>query len=52
MDQYMADYLLHWRRLCPYPMDDDWVFASPRMHGRQPYWPDNLMKRSIKPAAQ
>jgi integrase len=52
MDQYMADDLLRWRRLCPYPMDDDWVFASPRMHGRQPYWPDNLMKRYIKPAAQ
>jgi integrase len=52
MDQYMADDLLRWRRLCPYPMDDDWVFASPRMRGRQPYWPDNFMKRYIKPAAQ
>jgi hypothetical protein len=28
-----------------YPMDGDWVFANPRMKGKQPYWPDNLMKR-------
>jgi site-specific recombinase XerD len=32
-------------------MDSDWVFASPTMQGKQPYWPDNLMKRYIKPAA-
>jgi integrase len=52
MDRYMADDLLRWRKLCAYPMDDDWVFASPRMKGKQPYWPDNLMKRYIKPAAR
>ena len=33
-------------------MQDDWVFASPTMKGEQPYWPDNLMKRYIKPAAK
>ncbi len=33
-------------------MDDDWVFASPAKKGKQPYWPDNLMKRYIKPVAQ
>src|SRR5664280_3550452 len=35
-----------------YPMPHDWVFASPSMGGKQPYWPDNLMKRYIKPVAR
>jgi len=26
------------------PDDDDYIFASPRKQGRQPYWPDNLIK--------
>ena len=52
MDDYMAEDLLSWRRQSPYPMGSDWVFASPSMGGKQPYWPDNLMKRYIKPVAK
>ena len=52
MDEYMAEDLERWRRQSPYPMPDDWVFASPSMRGKQPYWPDNLMKRYIKPTAR
>ena len=52
MDIYMAEDLLRWRRLSPYPMASDWVFASPTMKGKQPYWPDNLMKRYIRPVAR
>jgi hypothetical protein len=52
MDDYMAEDLMRWRRQSPYPMDEDWVFASPTMEGKQPYWPDNLMKRYIKPVAR
>jgi integrase len=48
----MAEDLLQWRKRSPYPMQDDWVFASPTMKGEQPYRPDNLMKRYIKPAAK
>jgi len=33
-------------------MAEDWVFASPTVGGKQPYWPDNLMKRYIKPVAR
>jgi hypothetical protein len=44
MDSSMAEDLLRWRRQSPYPMDSDYVFASPTMKGKQPYWPDNLMK--------
>ena len=52
MDSYMAGDLLRWRKTCAYPQDSDWVFASPTMKGKQLYWPDNLMKRYIKPAAK
>jgi integrase len=52
LDKYMAEDLLRWRRKSPYPMDGDWVFASPAKKGKQPYWPDNLMKRYVKPVAQ
>jgi integrase len=52
MDDYMAEDLLNWRRQSPYPMAGDWVFASLRMRGEQPYWPDNLMKRHIQPVAR
>ena len=52
LDSYMAEDLLRWRRMTPYPMPGDWVFASPAMKGKQPYWPDNLMRRYIRPAAR
>jgi integrase len=31
---------------------EDWVFASPVMHGRQPYWPGSLLVKRIRPAAK
>jgi hypothetical protein len=31
---------------------DDYIFVSETMKGEQPYWPDNLMKRYIKPVAR
>ena len=46
------DLLPRWRKTCAYPMENDRVFASPRMKDKQPYWPDNLLKRYIKPAAK
>jgi site-specific recombinase XerD len=52
MDSYMAEDLLRWRRQSVYASDDDYVFASETMRGKQPYWPDNLMKRHIQPVAK
>jgi N-acetylglutamate synthase-like GNAT family acetyltransferase len=52
MDSYMAEDLLRWRRQNVYASDDDYVFASETMRGKQPYWPDNLMKRHIQPVAK
>jgi integrase len=52
MDSYMAEDLLRWRRQSTYRSDEHYVFASETMRGKQPYWPDNLMKRHIKPVAR
>ncbi len=52
LDAYMAEDLLHWRRASAYPMPGDWIFASPYAHGTHPYWPDNLMKRYVRPVAR
>ena len=52
MDSYMAEDLLGWRRQSDFATDDDYVFASETMKGKQPYWPDNLMKRHIRPVAK
>ncbi len=52
MDSYMAEDLLRWRRQSVYASDDHCVFASETMRGKQPYWPDNLMKRHIQPVAK
>jgi site-specific recombinase XerD len=46
MDSYMAEDLLRWRRQSGYTSDDDYVFASETMKGKQPYW------RHIRPVAK
>lgn len=52
LDSYMMEDLLRWRRQSAYPLIDDYVFASEAKRGKQPYWPDNLMKCHIRPVAQ
>lgn len=52
MDEDMAHSLLEWRHLSAFNQQADWVFASPEMKGQQPYWPENLLRRHIRPAAQ
>jgi integrase len=52
MDSHMAEDLPRWRRQSIYASDDDYVFASETMRGKQPFWPDNLMKREIRPVAK
>ena len=29
-----------------------WVFASPKMHGKQPYWPETVLRCYVRPAAK
>jgi integrase len=50
-DAMIAD-LLAWRAESLYASDADWIFASERMRGRQPLWPENLMKNHIRKAAK
>lgn len=52
LDPELAQSLLAWRRVSPFNQEHDWVFASPEMQGTQPYWPENLLRRHIRPAAK
>jgi len=52
LDPDLAHSLLVWRRTSPYNQEHDWVFASPEMQGKQPYWPENLLRRHIRPGAK
>ena len=50
LDAALAESLLKLRLSSPYNRSQDWVFASPRRKGKQPYWPDALWKRYGRPA--
>jgi integrase len=52
LDPQLAGVMLEWRYLSPFNQQSDWVFASPEMKGQQPYWPENLLRRHIRPAAE
>ena len=51
LDPWVAEELLTWKRATPYNQPEDWVFASTRKKGKQPYSPDSILKRCIRPAA-
>lgn len=51
MDPMLASELWSWKQDSPYRQSDDWLFASPRTRGRNPYWPDSLLAHVIRPAA-
>jgi integrase len=44
--------LLEWSGQTPYGQPRDWVFASSKMSGRQPYWPETLLKCYVQPIAK
>ncbi|HZU22221.1 MAG TPA: site-specific integrase [Terriglobales bacterium] len=52
LDAFIADELRSWRMATAYPAPGDWVFASPIKKGKQPYWPEQLLRRHILPAAK
>lgn len=47
----LAEVLQQWRKETPYPRDEDWVFASPYMDGKQPYTLDMILRNYVRPAA-
>jgi len=52
LDPELARALGECQRMSPFNQQTDWVFASPEMKGQQPYWPENLLRRHIRPAAK
>jgi len=52
LDDAMVADLLAWRAETPYAGDDDWVFASPSVQGKQPFWPNSLMWNIRRQAKQ
>jgi integrase len=51
LDPQLAEALLLWRQNSRYKGPDDWVFASPSVRGRNPYWGQCIMRTFIRPAA-
>jgi integrase len=51
LDEDLLEELLRWRAETPYAADSDYVFASAKMKGEQPYWMSRIMQHNIKPVA-
>jgi integrase len=47
MDSYMAEDLLRWRRQSDFATDDDYVFDSETMKGKQPKPPEKRVAASV-----
>ena len=52
MDGALATALLEWSKQTAYRQPEDWVFASPKMSGTQPYWPESMLKCYVQPIAK
>jgi integrase len=52
LDSELAGLLMEFKDASPYRGDTDWVFASAKMNGKQPLWPDSLWNRQGKPAVK
>jgi len=50
LHQSVCDVLVEWRRDSEYSADDDFLFPSLRMNGKQPLMPDMVLKKIIRPA--
>jgi integrase len=50
--QEVTDALARWRKRTLYKAPTDWIFPSPKMGGKQPYWQDSLMRKVVWPAAK
>jgi integrase len=50
LDAALAESLLKLKMSSPYCRPSDWVFASVKMNGKQPLWPETLWRRYGKPA--
>jgi len=51
LDAALIEELKEWRAETPYSSDGDYVFASTKKKGKQPYWMSKIMQICIKPVA-
>jgi integrase len=51
MCEALAGNLAELRRQTEYGREDDFVFASPTLHGKQPLWGQTMNAQLVKPAA-
>jgi integrase len=51
MCKALAAFLAEWRQQTPYSADEDFIFASPTLNGRQPLWGQTMNADFVKPAA-
>jgi len=51
LDAALIEELKEWRAETPYSSDRDYVFASTKKKGKQPYWMSKIMQVYIKPVA-
>ena len=51
LDVDLLEELLLWRAKAPYATDSDYIFASAKMKGKQPYCMSRIMQHNIKPVA-
>ena len=49
MDPILAAELWAWKQHSSYSQPYDWVFASPRTKGKNPYWPYIILSRIVRP---
>ncbi len=52
MSSELALALEGWRKVSQYAKPTDWVWASPQVLGKLPYWPTTVMKRHVFPAVE
>jgi integrase len=52
LDAHVAAGLWLWKEASTYSKSENRIFASPRTHGKYPYWPDALLLKIVQPAAR
>jgi integrase len=52
IDGALATALIEWSNQTAYRQSEDWVFASPKMSGKQPYWPETMLRCFVQPIAR
>ena len=51
MNERVAADLWLWKETAQFTNPEDWIFASPRKGGKEPYWPGTVLAKIVQPAA-